>query len=58
MRTFRLIGMTLLMVMLTVNFTACSDDDDDNEDSFYEDEDLEENDLANDNLENDFDIDE
>ena len=31
MRTFRLIGMTLLMVMLTVNFTACSDDEDDNE---------------------------
>ena len=31
MRTFSLIGMTLLMVMLTVNFTACSDDDDDNE---------------------------
>ena len=31
MRTFRLIGMTLLMVMLTVNFTACSDDGDDNE---------------------------
>ncbi len=31
MRTFRLIGMTLLMVMLAVNFTACSDDDDDNE---------------------------
>ena len=31
MRTVRLIGMTLLMVMLTVNFTACSDDDDDNE---------------------------
>lgn len=31
MRTFRLIGMTLLKVMLTVNFTACSDDDDDNE---------------------------
>ena len=31
MRTFRLIGMTLLMVMLTVIFTACSDDDDDNE---------------------------
>ena len=30
----------------------------DDEDSFYEDEDLEENDLANDNLENDFDIDE
>ena len=28
MRTFRLIGMTLLMIMLTVNFTACSDDDD------------------------------
>ena len=39
------------------------DEEDDNElyddeDSFYEDEDLEENDLANDNLENDFDIDE
>lgn len=31
MKTLRLIGMTLLMVMLTVNFTACSDDDDDNE---------------------------
>ena len=28
MRTFRLIGMTLLMVMLAVNFTACSDDED------------------------------
>ena len=28
MRTFRLIGMTLLMIILTVNFTACSDDDD------------------------------
>ena len=28
MRTFRLIGMTLLMIMLTVNFTACSNDDD------------------------------
>ena len=28
MRTFRLIGTTLLMVMLAVNFTACSDDDD------------------------------
>ena len=28
MKTLRLIGMTLLMVMLTVNFTACSDDDD------------------------------
>ena len=27
MKTFRLIGMTLLMVMLAVNFTACSDDD-------------------------------
>ena len=27
MRTFRLIGMTLLMVMLAVNFTACSDDE-------------------------------
>ena len=31
MKTLRFIGMTLLMVMLTVNFTACSDDDDDNE---------------------------
>lgn len=31
MKTLRLIGMTLLMVMLAVNFTACSDDDDDNE---------------------------
>lgn len=28
MRTFRLIGMTLFMVMLAVNFTACSDDED------------------------------
>ena len=28
MRTFRLIGTTLLMVMLAVNFTACSDDED------------------------------
>lgn len=27
MKTFRLFGMTLLMVMLTVNFTACSKDD-------------------------------
>ena len=27
MRTFRLIGMTLLMVILAVNFTACSDDE-------------------------------
>ena len=27
MRTFRLIGTTLLVVMLAVNFTACSDDD-------------------------------
>ena len=31
MRTFRLIEMTLLMVLCAVNFTACSDDDDDNE---------------------------
>ena len=31
MKTLRFLGMTLLMVMLTVNFTACSDDDDDNE---------------------------
>ena len=28
MKTLRLIGTTLLMVMLAVNFTACSDDDD------------------------------
>lgn len=28
MRTLRFIGMTLLMVVLSVNFTACSDDDD------------------------------
>ena len=28
MRAFRLIGMTLLMVMLAVNFTACNDDED------------------------------
>ena len=28
MKTLRLIGMTLLMVMLAVNFTACSDDED------------------------------
>ena len=27
MKTLRLIGMTLLMVMLAANFTACSDDD-------------------------------
>ena len=31
MRTFKLFGMTLLMVLCAVNFTACSDDDDDNE---------------------------
>lgn len=28
MRIFKLIGMTLLMVVLAVNFTACSNDDD------------------------------
>ena len=27
MRTLRLVGMTLLMVMLAVNFAACSNDD-------------------------------
>ncbi len=59
---------------LAENYVASEEDDDldilneddeeddnelyDDEDSFYEDEDLEENDLANDNLENDFDIDE
>lgn len=31
MRTLRLIGMTLLTVMLAVNFMACSDDDKDEE---------------------------
>ena len=29
MRTLRFIGTTLLMVVLCLNFTACSDDDDD-----------------------------
>ena len=59
---------------LAENYVASEEDDDldilneddeeddnelyDDEDSFYEDKDLEENDLANDNLENDFDIDE
>ena len=28
MRTFRLFGMTLLMVLCAVSFTACSDDED------------------------------
>ena len=28
MKTLRFLGMTLLMVMLAANFTACSDDDD------------------------------
>lgn len=28
MKTLRLIGMTLLMVVLATNFTSCSDDDD------------------------------
>ena len=28
MKTLRFLGMTLLMVMLAVNFTACSDDED------------------------------
>ena len=28
MRNLRLFGMTLLMVMLAVNFTACGDDED------------------------------
>ena len=27
MKTFKLLGMTLLMVLCAVNFTACSDDD-------------------------------
>ena len=30
MKTLRLIGATLLMVVLCVNFAACGDDDDDN----------------------------
>ena len=29
MKTFKLLGMTLLMVLCTVNFTACSDDEND-----------------------------
>lgn len=29
MKTLRFLGMTLLMVMLAVNFTACSDDEND-----------------------------
>ena len=29
MKTLRFIGMTLLMVVLCLNFTACGDDDDD-----------------------------
>lgn len=29
MKTLRLIGTTLLMVVLCLNFTACGDDDDD-----------------------------
>lgn len=29
MKTLRFIGTTLLMVVLCLNFTACSDDDDD-----------------------------
>jgi YD repeat-containing protein len=33
MRTFRLIGTTLLMVLCAVNFTACSDDEDENNDT-------------------------
>ncbi len=33
MRTFRLIGMTLLVVLCAVNFTACSDDEDENNDT-------------------------
>lgn len=28
MKTLRFLGMTLLMVMLAANFTACSDDED------------------------------
>lgn len=32
MKTLRLIGTTLLMVMLAVNFTACSDDDEEQQD--------------------------
>lgn len=31
MKTFKLLGMTLLMVLCAVNFTACSDDDDEND---------------------------
>ena len=35
MRTLRLIGTTLLMVVLCLNFTACGDDDDEEEVSTY-----------------------
>ena len=31
MRTFRMIGMVLVAVLMCVNFTACSDDDDEPE---------------------------
>ena len=31
MRTFRLIGMALLAVVMCVNFTSCSSDDDEEE---------------------------
>lgn len=33
MKTLRFLGMTLLMVMLAVNFTACNDDDDESANS-------------------------
>ena len=32
MRTFRLIGMALLAVVMCVNFASCSDDEDENND--------------------------
>ena len=35
MKTLRLIGTTLLMVVLCLNFTACGDDDDEEEVSTY-----------------------
>lgn len=35
MKTLRLIGMTLLMVVLATNFTSCSDDDDDSVELSY-----------------------
>ena len=32
MRTFKLIGMAIIAILISVNFTACSSDDDENGD--------------------------